>query len=175
MGRYQFTHALIQETLTEELTLTRLVRLHARIAEMLEELFGDNAEAHAADLAHHLAQAQTVLGVEKLVRYSLVAGERALATSAYEEALAHFERGLESRGIALTGSEPAADSEAVALLSGLGSAQLATVERYQFPEAVACLRPAFDYLPKQGAWPASWQLPNARLLSTADWRPEQAN
>jgi len=27
LGRYQFTHALIQETLTEELTLTRRVRL----------------------------------------------------------------------------------------------------------------------------------------------------
>ena len=38
VGRYQFSHALIQETLTEELTLTRRVRLHARIAETLEEL-----------------------------------------------------------------------------------------------------------------------------------------
>ena len=37
VGRYQFTHALIQETLVEELSLTRRVRLHARIAETLEE------------------------------------------------------------------------------------------------------------------------------------------
>ena len=55
VGRYQFTHALIQETLTEELTLTRRVRLHARIAETLEQLYGDDAEAHAAELAHHFA------------------------------------------------------------------------------------------------------------------------
>ena len=36
VGRYQFSHALIQETLSKELTLTRRVRLHARIAETLD-------------------------------------------------------------------------------------------------------------------------------------------
>ena len=55
VGRYQFTHALIQETLSEELTLTRRVRLHARIAETLEELYGDSADVHAAELAHQFA------------------------------------------------------------------------------------------------------------------------
>ena len=69
VGRYQFTHALIQETLSEELTLTRRVRLHARIAQVLEELYGDNADAHSAELAHHYVQAEAVLGSEKLVRY----------------------------------------------------------------------------------------------------------
>ena len=61
VGRYQFTHALIQETLSEELTLTRKVRLHARIAETLEQLYGNNVEAHAAELAHHFAEAEAVL------------------------------------------------------------------------------------------------------------------
>ena len=61
-ARYQFTHALIQETLTEELTLTRRVRLHARIAETLEVLYADNVEAHAAELAHHFAEAEAMLG-----------------------------------------------------------------------------------------------------------------
>jgi predicted ATPase len=79
VGRYQFTHALIQETLTAELTLTRRVRLHGRIAEALEELYGSAAGAHAAELAHHFAQAESVLGPEKLARYSLLAGEQALA------------------------------------------------------------------------------------------------
>ena len=77
MGRYQFTHALIQETLTEVLSLTRRVRLHARIAETLEELYGDSSEAHAAELARHFAQAEAVTGSNKLVHYSLLAGERA--------------------------------------------------------------------------------------------------
>ena len=53
VGRYQFTYALIQETLTDELSLTRRVRLHGRIAETLELMCGSKAEAHAAELAHH--------------------------------------------------------------------------------------------------------------------------
>jgi tetratricopeptide (TPR) repeat protein len=145
VGRYQFTHALIQETLLEELTLTRRVRLHARIAEALETMYGAQAEAHAAELAHHFAEAQTVLGTVKLVRYSLLAGNRALEAYAWEEALAHFQRGLAASGVPLEGKEPAADAEAAALLSGLGRAQLATAERRQMQEAVATLQRAFDF------------------------------
>ena len=39
----------------------------------------------------------TVAGTEKLVHYSLLAGERALATYAHEEAMTHFERGLAAK------------------------------------------------------------------------------
>ena len=84
------------------------------------------------------------------MRYSLLAGQRALAAYAYEEALAHFERGLVSRDIALSGSQPAPDEEAAALLFGLGSAQFARVERHRFPEAITCLRRAFDYYTEAG-------------------------
>ena len=85
VGRYQFTHALIQETLSGELSTTRKVRLHARIAEALEELY--RGDAHAAELAYHYTEAEAMVGSEKLVRYSLLAGERALASYAHEEAL----------------------------------------------------------------------------------------
>ena len=81
------THALIRETLTEELSTTRRVRLHARIAETLEQLYSGNVEAHAAELAHHFAEAEAVLGSEKLVGYALLAGERAQQSYAHEEAL----------------------------------------------------------------------------------------
>ena len=75
VGRYQFTHALIQETLAGELSLTRRVRLHAQIAESLEAMYGSDADAHAPELAHHFAQAEAVVGSPKLVHYSLLAGE----------------------------------------------------------------------------------------------------
>ncbi len=68
--------------------------MHARIAQALEEMYGTNGQAHAAELAQHFAEAELVLGPTKLVRYSLLAGERAVAAFAYEDALAHFERGL---------------------------------------------------------------------------------
>ena len=150
VGRYQFTHALIQETLSEELSTTRKVRLHARIAEMLEEIYGDDAQSHAAELAHHFSQAEAVTGAEKLVRYSLLAGERALASDAYEDAVTHFERGLVARGITLSETETATDEEAAALLFGLARAQSATVERHQLGEAFAALSRAFEYYAEAG-------------------------
>jgi len=150
VGRYQFTHALIQETLTSELSLTRRVRLHARIAQALEDLYGDDADSHAAELAHHFAQAEAMTGTEKLVRYSLLAGERALDSYAYEDALAHFERGLVARGITLTGTEPASDEQAADLLFGLARAQSATIERHQLAEAFVTLSRAFEYYAEAG-------------------------
>jgi tetratricopeptide (TPR) repeat protein len=150
VGRYQFTHALIKETLAGELSTTRKVRLHARIAESLEEAYGEEAECHAAELAFHFAEAQTVLGSDRLVRYSLLAGDRALAAFAWEEAQTHFQRGLTAKGVALTGSEPAADKEAAALLFGQGRAMLSTVDRLEFHEPVASLRRAFDYFVAAG-------------------------
>ena len=144
LGRYQFTHALIQETLAGELSTTRKVRLHARIAEALEQIYGDQSGAHAAELAYHFAEAQTVLGAEKLVHYALLAGERALATYGHEEALAHFQIGLAGKE-----GQPM-DAETAALYFGLGVAQAATLEAHQIQDAVASLTRAFDYYVEAG-------------------------
>ena len=53
VGRYEFTHALIRQTLQDELTTTRGVKLHARIAQAAEDLYGDDANVHALELAYH--------------------------------------------------------------------------------------------------------------------------
>ncbi len=53
---YRFSHALIQQTLSEELNPSRMARLHARIAQALEELYGAEAEARAAELAYHFVE-----------------------------------------------------------------------------------------------------------------------
>ena len=145
VGRYQFTHALIQDTLTEELTMTRRVRLHATIAESLERLYGENAEAHAPELAHHFTEAQSILGTDRLVRYSLLSGERALVGYAHDDALTDFRRGLTAREIELSGDEVPPDEEAAALLFGLGRAQVAALSVDQLPNSVALLRRAFEY------------------------------
>jgi DNA-binding CsgD family transcriptional regulator/tetratricopeptide (TPR) repeat protein len=145
LARYQFTHALIQETLAGELTMTRKVRLHAQIAVALETLYGAETESHAAELAHHFAEAEAVLGPDKLVRYSLLAGEKALTAYAWEEAQDHFEKGLVARNISLAGGEPLPDAEAAALVFGFARARLGTAVRAQMHEAVIGLIRAFDY------------------------------
>ncbi|MCH8745942.1 MAG: AAA family ATPase [Chloroflexi bacterium] len=150
VGRYQFTHALIRETLIDELTLTRRVRLHARIAETLEEAYGDNAEAHAAELAHHFAEAEAVLGTEKLVRYSILAGERALTARSYEEALIHFRIGLQAKGISPASVQDVDNEQDAGLLFGLGQAQLASLGIQGISEAIAIMGRAFDYFVSNG-------------------------
>jgi len=147
---YQFSHALVQQTLRERLSTRRRVRLHAKIGETLETLYGDQPGEHVAELAHHFFEASSVLGPEKFVRYATFAGERALEAYAFEGALDHFDRVLASMGVTLTGAQPAPDEKAAALLFGKGCAQLATVERHRLSEAVSCLRRAFDYYAEAG-------------------------
>ena len=84
-------------------------------------------------------------GTEKLAKYSLLAGERALAAYAWEEARSHFQRGLAARGIPLGSDQSAPDVEAAALLFGLGRAQLPIIDRGELPQAIASMRRAFDY------------------------------
>jgi DNA-binding SARP family transcriptional activator len=143
-GSYQFIHSLVQGTLAEELSQLRRARLHARIANVLEELYGDDSEAHAAELAHHFAEAETVLGADKIVRYSRLAGEAALAAYAPEQALEHFERALAAR------RDRVMDDEGAELHFGLGRAQLATLTQAELPPAVSSLRKAFDYYIESG-------------------------
>ena len=144
VDRYQFTHTLIQETLADELSLTRRVRLHARIAEALEALYGEDADQHASELAHHFGQAQTLLGPDKFVRYSLIAGESALAASAHEQALAHFDRALAAK------DDAEIDDETAALYFGLGRApswpscrDTSSSRPRQFASCLRLLRPGW--------------------------------
>jgi tetratricopeptide (TPR) repeat protein len=151
VGRYQFTHALIQETLAGELSTTRKVRLHTRIAQALEELYGDDADSHAAELAHHYSEAEAMIGAERLVHYSLLAGERALSSYAWEEAQAQFGRGLAAKGVLIIGDDPIPDMQAADLLFGYGRARIGTAQRYEAQEAVHILARAFDHYVEHGA------------------------
>jgi hypothetical protein len=95
IGRYQFTHALIQQTLAEELSAARVVRLHARIAEALEQLYVDDIETHVGELAEHFAEADAILGPEKGARYLITAAQQAFEALSFEDARANFERARE--------------------------------------------------------------------------------
>ena len=150
VGQYQFTHALMRETLVEEISLTRRVRLHSRIATALEELYGSGSEAHAAELAHHFAQAEAVLGPDKLVRYSSIAGFRALGDYAFEEGFDYLERALVGKGVSSSGTEIAPDEESAALLFGLGQALSANTDRIGESAAIDIFSRAFHYYVKAG-------------------------
>jgi tetratricopeptide (TPR) repeat protein len=137
IGEYQFTHALIQETLSGELSTTRRVRMHARIAEALEKLYGDDAGEFAEQLTRHFAEAETVLGPEKVVKYSKVAADRALANYGYEFAQTMYERALRL-------VDPTDIRTTAELQRGLGAALAHILSRYELQQSVDHLISAFD-------------------------------
>ena len=94
-GRYGFSHALIRQTLYEELTGARRLHLHKHIGEAIEEVYADNLETRLPELAHHFVQAAGTGDVGKAVDYATRAGKRAMKLLAYEEAVADFERALQ--------------------------------------------------------------------------------
>ena len=55
-GRYRFRHALMQQTLLEELSAARRVLLHGQIAEALLATYGADDRDHLPELAEHYAE-----------------------------------------------------------------------------------------------------------------------
>ncbi len=96
IGRYAFSHALIRETLYDEVSATRRVRMHRQIGETLEALYGTNADRHLAELAQHFYAAAPGGDVAKAVDYLRRAGSASYNACAYEDAIEHFKRALDA-------------------------------------------------------------------------------
>jgi tetratricopeptide (TPR) repeat protein len=94
IGRFQFTHGLIRDTLYAELTTAEHIRLHRQAAQTLEELHGDDPE-HLAELAYHFAQAAPGGEAERALQYAMRAGHEAMRVLAYERAAELFELALD--------------------------------------------------------------------------------
>jgi DNA-binding CsgD family transcriptional regulator len=94
-GGYQFHHALVQETLLDRLSAARRARLHGRIGEALEGLYGEAPE-HAAELAHHFGEATATRAsyAAQALEHTRRAAEHAERQFAWEEAADLYERCL---------------------------------------------------------------------------------
>ncbi|MDX1606175.1 MAG: LuxR C-terminal-related transcriptional regulator, partial [Candidatus Competibacterales bacterium] len=94
-GRFQFSHALIRETLYEEQSALRRLRLHRKVGEQLEILHRHDPQPYLPQLAHHFAQSAPAGTTEQAIDYAEQAGARADALLAYEEAVHFYELALE--------------------------------------------------------------------------------
>ncbi|MDX6233866.1 MAG: eukaryotic-like serine/threonine-protein kinase, partial [Nocardioidaceae bacterium] len=118
VDRYTFSHALIRETLYDQLLNSRRVRLHRRIGEVLEERPGGVGQADVAALAHHSIEAARDSDLDRAIEYSVRAGTGAEALLAYEEAAGHYQAAAH----ALYLKQPAETDEHFAVLRALGEA-----------------------------------------------------
>jgi class 3 adenylate cyclase/tetratricopeptide (TPR) repeat protein len=88
---YTFTHALTHEVAYSSLLQARRRVLHARIVESLEALAGERVAEQVERLAHHALRGEVW---DKALAYCRQAGEKAMARSAYREAVGAFEQAL---------------------------------------------------------------------------------
>ena len=111
---YEFDHAKSRDTIYEEIPPLLRKGYHARIAEKMEAKCIDAKDLPVNDLAYHYAQAGNS---EKAAKYSLAAGEDALARFSNSEAARQFTYVLST-----VAEAPEHADERTVALEGLGDA-----------------------------------------------------
>jgi class 3 adenylate cyclase len=116
-GRYEFSHALIRQTLYGEASTPRRVRLHRQIALALES---NPASTELGELAFHWFQGAPGgrTEIDKAVHYATQAAERASDQAAHDESARYYDMALQ----ALDLSEDFDEELRANLLLGFGSA-----------------------------------------------------
>jgi predicted ATPase len=154
LGRLRFSHDLVRETLYGDLAPATRVRLHSRVALALEALYGADADTHLAELAHHFFEAARGGDASRAVSYARDAGDEAVRSLAYEEAVRFYTMGLQALELA-----PSADADFQGeLLLALGDAQARAGDLEQgrdtFLRAAGIARRtgAASQLAQRGAW-----------------------
>ncbi len=121
-GRYNFTHALIQHTISEDMGPNRRARAHGQVAQALEDLCGGRPGARVGELARHWVAATQPIDMAKAIDYSRQAGDAAIRALAPDEALRYYIQALDLCAQA-DESDPVLELD---LAIGLGSAQRQT-------------------------------------------------
>jgi tetratricopeptide (TPR) repeat protein len=88
---YTFKHALTHEVAYSSLLQERRRVLHARIVDAMETLSADRLAEQVERLAHHALRGKVW---DRAVVYCRQAGDKAMARSAYREAVGYFEEAL---------------------------------------------------------------------------------
>ncbi len=113
-GRFRFAHALIRDTLYDELTPARRLQLHRQAGEALEHIYAADIEPHLAEVALHFFASAPAGAAGRAIEYARRAGDRAVSQLAYEEAVRLY-------GMALTLTDD--ELAQCELLLALGDAQ----------------------------------------------------
>jgi predicted ATPase len=94
-ARFHFSHELIRKSVLENLSPQRLQRLHLKVANAIERLYGNDLDERINDLAFHLWQAGMASDPTKTFQALSSAAQRALAQSAYDVAIDNSKKALQ--------------------------------------------------------------------------------
>jgi class 3 adenylate cyclase/tetratricopeptide (TPR) repeat protein len=115
-GRWEFTHALLQEAAYKRILRRRRHALHGQVADTLVRRFAEAAQREPEVVAHHWSSAGEPA---RAMHFWYAAGTRALERAAYLEAAEHFRRGLEA--LDATDAHAGHDLERVEFLTHLAA------------------------------------------------------
>jgi DNA-binding CsgD family transcriptional regulator len=93
--RYDFVHALVRQTLYEQMSVSRRVRLHRRLAVALEQLHAGDPDLVAAELVQQYHSSASLAGADRGAALALPAAERARAAGAPADAAGLLRLGLD--------------------------------------------------------------------------------
>jgi predicted ATPase/DNA-binding CsgD family transcriptional regulator len=93
-GRFKFSHPTVRHAAAASLVGPRRMRMHARIAEMMETRFADSIDEHLSDIANHLIAAGEEADPVKTLEYAREAGNRSFAVFAWGQAARFYEGAL---------------------------------------------------------------------------------
>ena len=119
--QYTFKHALTQEVAYNSVLVERRRQLHERIGAALETLYAGSLDDHLAELAHHYSRSANA---DKSLGYLTLAGKQAHERSAFTEAQALLQKGIES--INALPESPERDAREIELASALAQVLLVT-------------------------------------------------
>jgi serine/threonine protein kinase/tetratricopeptide (TPR) repeat protein len=97
--QYRFTHAFFRQTLYEEMIAPQRLRLHNRVAQILEKQYEKRLTEHASELAEHFSQSTDPIDLEKAVKYGEMAAKRAAEVYAYGEAVRLLDQAIKVQEI----------------------------------------------------------------------------
>ncbi|WP_437547329.1 AAA family ATPase [Sorangium sp. So ce367] len=143
-GAYRFSHALVAETLVQELPPARRALLHQRAAEALESRHeSDPAAAPLNEIARHWLEAG-VASAPRAARAAERAARLAMARLAFADAAALYERALEAEAL-VSPVDPARQGELlVAHVEALARAELRSSAEAACARAVELARARGD-------------------------------
>ena len=130
-GWFQFSHALIRDTLYDEIAIPTRSGLHLQVAQAIEERYKDDADRHLPALAHHYASALPGADAGRATDIARRAAERATRLLAHEEAARYYRLALQAAGT-MSARDPVLTTR---LLNALGESLTATGEYLQAREA----------------------------------------
>jgi tetratricopeptide (TPR) repeat protein len=141
---YTFKHALTQEVAYNSLLIERRRQLHERIGAAIETLYADRIDDHLDGLANHYSRSANV---NKAVDYLGRAARQAVSRSAFAEAQAQFQKGMELLKALPESSER--DARELELVSALAQV-LQRTRGYAAPETAAAAARASALAEKSG-------------------------